>query len=96
MPDIHAHANLKDETDVMDRVHKERKSRGVVIYATNDLYDKLSDKEEVTVVKYNTDDDLLQKLDVKGEGGYPVYLVNDQYGIRGLDFRARKNPLGIC
>ena len=42
MPDIHAHANLKDEKDVMDRVHKERKSRGVVIYATNELYDKLS------------------------------------------------------
>ena len=32
----------QDETDVMDRVHKERKSRGVVIYATNELYDKLS------------------------------------------------------
>ena len=43
MPDIHAHSKLKDENDVMDQVHKERKSRGVVIYATNELYDKLSD-----------------------------------------------------
>jgi hypothetical protein len=27
---------------------------------------------------------------------YPVYLANDKYGMRGLDYRATKNLHGVC
>ena len=27
---------------------------------------------------------------------YPVKLIRRKYGIRGLDYRAPGNPLGIC
>ena len=33
---------------------------------------------------------------MRTEGLYPVYLINDDYGIRGLDYRAENNHFGIC
>ena len=95
MPDIHMRTPLADENAVMNLVREQRKTRGIVIYAKKPLFDKLKTFDEVTTVTYNLDDGLLQNLDRKGEDGYPVYLVSDEYGIRGLDFRAPKNPLGI-
>ena len=80
----------------MNLVHEQRKSRGVLIYARKPLFESLGIQDEVTTVTYNTLDDCLQHLDKKGEHGYPVYLISDEYGIRGLDFRSPKNPLGIC
>ena len=35
-------------------------------------------------------------MDRKGNDGYPVYLINEEYGIRGLDYRSARNSLGIC
>ena len=35
-------------------------------------------------------------MDRKGNDGYPVYLINEEYGIRGLDYRSETNRLGIC
>jgi hypothetical protein len=35
-------------------------------------------------------------MDKATNGDYPVYLLNEEYGIRGLDYRAESNPLGIC
>ena len=35
-------------------------------------------------------------MDVSSDGIYPVYLINEDYGIRGVDYRAEKNPRGIC
>ena len=32
----------------------------------------------------------------KNNGKYPVYLINEQYGVRGLDYRSYENSLGIC
>ena len=36
----------------------------------------------------NTPDEDPRKMDKKVDQSYPVYLVNDDYGIRGLDYRA--------
>lgn len=38
----------------------------------------------------------LRSMDVSKKDIYPVYLINEEYGIRGLDYRAEKNPIGIC
>ena len=35
-------------------------------------------------------------MDRKQGGSYPVYLANDDYGMRGLNYRAPRNELGIC
>ena len=35
-------------------------------------------------------------MDKKIEGNYPVYLANEKYGMRGLDYRASSNKHGIC
>jgi hypothetical protein len=35
-------------------------------------------------------------MDKKIEGNYPVYLANEKYGMRGLDYRASGNKHGIC
>ena len=34
-------------------------------------------------------------MDEKKDGAYPVYLITEEYGIRGLDYRAPGNPNGI-
>ena len=35
-------------------------------------------------------------MDVRTEDSYPVYLINENYGGRALDYRAAKNNHGIC
>ena len=44
----------------------------------------------------DTPDEDLRRMDKKVGSSYPVYLANDAYGIRGLDYRAESNQLGIC
>jgi len=44
----------------------------------------------------DTPDEDLRRMDKKVGSSYPVYLVNDAYGIRGLDYRAESNQHGIC
>lgn len=48
---------------------------------------------EVTAAIPDSD---LRKMDKKSGACFPVYLVNEDYGIRGLDFRAPNNAGGIC
>ena len=35
-------------------------------------------------------------MDKVKDGIYPVYLISEEYGSRGLDYRAQGNELGIC
>ena len=49
--------------------------------------------EKVTVKTQHED---LRRMDVKTEGLFPVYLINKNYGGRGLDYRAEDNSHGIC
>ena len=36
-------------------------------------------------------------MDVKQDSEhYPVYLINQEYGYRGIDYRSKRNLLGIC
>ena len=47
-------------------------------------------------VTEDTPEDELRSLDKNKEGIYPIFLISDEYGIRGIDYRAPNNPLGIC
>ena len=38
---------------------------------------------------------LLETMDARVGPRFPVYIINDDYGGRGLNFRAAYNPLGI-
>ena len=46
-------------------------------------------------MKETTDWKVFETMDAKIESYYPVYMIDDKYGGRGLNFRARSNPHGI-
>jgi len=46
-------------------------------------------------VKESTNYKALETMDCKSGLYYPVFMINDQYGGRGLNFRAQNNPHGI-
>ena len=48
------------------------------------------------MVTSDTSDEELRRMGNKNNGMYPVYLVSEEYGVRGLDYRSYENSLGIC
>ena len=70
--------------------------KGVLIFATGKLFDDLKKEMGVVEVTAMTPDSDLRQMDKKSGSHYPVYLINEEYGIRGLDFRAPNNNGGIC
>ena len=60
------------------------------------MYDELAANSIVTKVTRETSDDDLRNMDKKKDGFYPVYLISEEYGSRGLDYRAPENEFGIC
>ena len=68
----------------------------MLIYATGKIYKDLHDDVRIEVLDNKIDHELLRSMDKKAEGFYPVYLANEKYGMRGLDFRASGNKHGIC
>ena len=95
-PNINTFFEAKDASDVMDQVAVWKDTRAVLIYANGDLNDKLADEHKVTRVTKDTPEADLRSMDVSKQGYYPVYLISEEYGIRGLDYRAEKNLFGIC
>ena len=79
-------APLETVADVMKEVHHYSSTRAVLIYANDDLYSQLAQEKGVVRVTMDTPDADLRHMDVKKDGVYPVYLVNAEYGIRGLDY----------
>ena len=52
--------------------------------------------EKITIpVKETTHFRAFETMDAKAGPNYPVYMIGDQYGGRGLNFRAQSNPHGI-
>ena len=68
----------------------------MLVYATGPLYDKLVSDYGLKKVTVDTSDEDLRKMDERDGDFYPVYIINDEYGIRGLDYRAANNVHGIC
>ena len=68
-----------------------RPLRGVLIYVNDILHDDLLNVDYIEKVTIDTSPEDLRAMDRKSNGYYPVYLVNEDYGIRGLDYRAENN-----
>ena len=86
---------MKSAEDVMKVVGEHQDTRAILIYANDPIYSELADKHKIKKVTRETPDADLRSMDVSKDGLYPVYLVNEDYGIRGLDYRAPKNQSGI-
>lgn len=80
----------------MVQVNEYSSTRGVLIYANDTIAKKLAEEFFVTRVTEDTSDEDLRRMDRSIEGLYPIYLITEDYGIRGLDFRAPGNLHGIC
>ena len=96
VPQITQHASFGAAEDVIKVVEERRLYQGVLIYANEPLYTELKEHEHVKAVTMDTPDEDLRRMDKQVGSGYPVYLANDTYGIRGLDYRAPNNKHGIC
>ena len=80
----------------MQQIDAWKYTRGVLVYATGDLHAKLVTDHKLTQVTVDTPAKDLRSMDKKKDGAYPTYLIGELYGIRGNDYRAAENPLGIC
>ena len=80
----------------MNEAYRWMDSRAVLIYANGEWNDIIARDYLVTRVTPDTPAADLRSLDEKKKGNYPLYLINEEYGIRGLDYRAERNPNGIC
>ena len=96
VPKVDAYFEVNSPDDVMNQVFFWMDSRAVLIYANGDLHDTLAKDYLVTRVTPDTPAADLRSMDEKKNGNYPIYLISEEYGIRGLDYRAAKNPHGIC
>ena len=76
-------------------INNERKKNGVLIYATGKEFAALSEEEGVIPVTAETPYETLETMDAKLGYFFPVFIINDEYGGRGLNFRAQSNPHGI-
>ena len=80
----------------MNEAYRWYETCAVLIYANGVLNDTLARDYLVTRVTPETPAADLRSMDQKKKGTYPIYLIDEKYGIRGLDYRAEKNPDGIC
>ena len=62
----------------------------VLVLAKDDMFDYLSKIAHVSVVTEATPYDELRHLDEKKGPNFPVYLANEQFGWRGVDYRSTK------
>ena len=67
----------------------------MLIYAEGSLYETLALESNITRVTSETPYTALETMDAKFGHRYPVYLINDAYGGRGLNFRAATSSHGI-
>ena len=85
-------ARIRDERSLWSA----RITKAVLIYANGELNDILANEWMVPQVTPDTLAADLRSMDEKKNDTYPIYLINEEYGIRGIDYRAEKNPFGIC
>ena len=85
----------------MKVVIQKRFTQGILIYAVGKLFEELKKKDGLTVVEGALGHKVLTQMDTRISQDpsytqvYPIYLANDKYGMRGLDYRAKKNPHGV-
>lgn len=95
-PQIHQIDDVSDSNKLMDMIEKQRVSRGVLVYVDDKIMNDLLVMEDYKQVTEDTPDAELRAMGKKMNSRYPVWLIGKKYGMRGLDYRAVGNPLGIC
>jgi hypothetical protein len=87
---------LLHSVDNYTKLIKEHKAiQSVLIYANSPLYDALAEVEGVRKVTEETDPKELRSMDKKIDSFFPVYLISEEYGWLGMDYRAEKPSKGI-
>jgi hypothetical protein len=69
-------------------IDDKKKTQAVLIYANQPLFSSLLEIDGIEVVTKNTDKDELNNLDRKKGLYYPIKIISNDYGTRGLNFRA--------
>ena len=88
-PVLHSELDLSTIDKQRALISKESESCGVLIYANGDRYKVLAEEEGVTKLADVTDLNEIEHMDEKKLERYPRYLINDEFGGRGLNFRAK-------
>ena len=96
VPTIHSSIKLGTFEKYVSKINEHKMLRGVLVYATGELYEQLSKVPGITPVTENTPaEDLCQmnrKIPVENNENkqlfvYPVYLADNKYGMRGVNYR---------
>ena len=96
MPRINEKLELDTIEKILVKIREHRMLRGVLVYATGELYDKLSKMPGIMPVTEATPPEELCQMNKKNsiENNEnrqllvnPVYLANDKYGMRGVNYR---------
>ena len=66
------------------------------MYGTKENIENFEIIDDYIQVTEDTPDEELRQMGKKVNNQYPVKLISKNYGLRGLDYRAPGNPLGIC
>jgi hypothetical protein len=66
------------------------KQGSVLVYAAEDLTERLKAFVEAAVVDENTDPFLLRQLD---KDPYRLLIATDSFAMRGIDYRSKLNPM---
>jgi hypothetical protein len=94
-PVVHETRDLKSLEEYRSLILKESELCGVLIYANGTEYASLSEEDIVTPVTSELDLLRIETMDAKVGPRFPVFMINEEYGGRGLNFRAQTSPLGI-
>lgn len=88
--------DLSVAAKVIQMIDEQRLKRGVLVYANDENIANLEIIEDYVLVTEDTPDEELRQMGKKVNNQYPVKLISKKYGLRGLDYRAFGNSLGIC
>ena len=77
-------------------IDEQRQQRAVLVFATGEPYEWVKALPHMKDVNDTTKDELAN-LDTKdNDGKFPCIVTQEGDGIRGLNYRSPKNPLGLC
>ena len=94
-PHVHKTRELGNLEAWRTFITTERQKCAVLVYATGQVYQALKAEEITIPVTEATPWRVLETMDSKIGSYYPVFMIDDRYGGRGLNFRAQYNPHGI-
>ena len=77
-------------------INEKKKIQPVLIFANHSLFGQLAELDGVHIVTSETPSKDLETMDVRTGQYFPVMMISNDYGTRGINFRAPNSQLGIC